>query len=105
MMLISSVALAYNYSGRYSSSTLKKGHGGSNSPHLKPYVANVQGDVNWSRKGDCGTIDGIYGSQTVKGVKDYQHGSHLSEDGQAGYNTKTSLYNSWGQYHSPWSYD
>ena len=103
MMLFSSVALAYDYSWRYSSSTLKKGHGGSNSSHLKPYVANVQGDVNWSGDGNCGTRDGIYGNNTVKGVKSYQSKNGLSPDGQTGFNTKTSLY-SFGQYLSAWSY-
>lgn len=103
MMLFSSVALAYEYSWRYSSSTLKKGHGGSNSSHLRPYVANVQGDVNYSGKGDCGSVDGIYGNNTVSGVKSYQRKtSGLSVDGQTGYNTKTSLY-SFGQYLSQWS--
>ena len=108
MMIISSVALAYEYSGRYGDSTLKKGHGGKNSPHLKPYVANVQGDVEYSGFGDCGVIDGIYGSATVKGVTDYQRFQTLTvpkldEDGQAGYNTKTSLY-SFGRSLLEWDY-
>ena len=104
MMLFSSVALAYEYSWRYSSSTLKKGHGGSNSPHLKPYVCNVQGDVNYYHAGWCGKRDGIYGNKTVSGVKNYQGAHGLTKDGQTGYNTKTSLY-AFGQNLAEWSYE
>ncbi len=108
MMIISSVALAYEYSGRYGDSTLKKGHGGKNSPHLKQYVANVQGDVNWCPFGNCGTVDGIYGNNTVNGVKDYQRyqdytPKELDVDGQAGFNTKTSLY-SFSKGFGNWAY-
>lgn len=36
---------------------------------------------------DCGTQDGIYGSKTVSGVKDFQRSRGLSVDGVAGPNT------------------
>ena len=69
MMIITSIAVAEytidEYRWRYSGSTLKKGHGGKNSPHLKQYVCNVQGDVNVSNLGKCGKRDGIYGNVTV----------------------------------------
>ena len=96
MMIISSVALAEytidEYRWRYSGSTLKKGHGGKNSPHLKQYVCNVQGDIKKSGKGDCGKRDGIYGTNTVNGVISYQQNKNLTADGETGYHTKNKLY-------------
>lgn len=46
----------------------------------------------------CGAVDGIFGSGTRTGVEDYQRARGLSVDGQAGYNTKTTLWYEIGQY-------
>lgn len=92
ILAVSSVAFAaYVYESRYGHNTLKRGHTGT-------YVANLQTDINATGKGYCGTADGVFGSLTEQGVKDYQDATGLSVDGQAGYNTKTALWYEKGQY-------
>lgn len=83
---------AYIYESRYGHNTLKRGHTGT-------YVANLQYDINESGGGYCGAVDGIFGSGTESGVISYQGARGLSVDGQAGYNTKTTLWYEEGQYH------
>ena len=95
MMILSSVALA-DYTARYGNHTLKRGSGSNNSPSLKPFVANLQSDLN-DIGYSCGVADGIYGSKTVTGVTNFQKAHRndkwkLAVDGQAGRNTKTALY-------------
>lgn len=95
MMIFSSVALA-DYTVRYGNHTLKRGSGSNNSPSLKPFVANLQSDLN-SIGYSCGVADGIYGSKTVTGVTNFQKAHKydswgLADDGQAGRCTKTALY-------------
>ena len=108
LMIFTSVALAEytidEYRWRYSGSTLKKGHGGKNSPHLKQYVCNVQGDVNVSNLGKCGKRDGIYGNVTVDGVSHYQDAMGLTPDGQTGFNTKNKLYEK-GKDREHWTFE
>lgn len=112
MMIITSIAVAEytidEYRWRYSGSTLKKGHGGKNSPHLKQYVANVQGDIWASGDGDCRGVDGIYGNNTVGGVKSYQRVHNLTADGETGKWTKNPLYHAFkdcGHWDYPGKYD
>ncbi len=108
MMIITSIAVAEytidEYRWRYSGSTLKKGHGGKNSTHLKQYVCNVQGDVNISKLGQCGKRDGIYGNVTVDGVSHYQTAMGLASDGQTGFDTKNKLYDA-GKNRPHWSFE
>lgn len=87
MISMSSVAMAaYVYESRYGHNTLKQGHTGD-------YVRNLQTDINTTGDGYCGTPDGIFGSGTKGGVIQYQSKNGLTADGQAGYNTKMSLWN------------
>ena len=82
---------AYVYESRYGHNTLKQGHTGT-------YVQNLQTDINATGAGYCGVADGIFGSGTIQGVETYQGNRGLSVDGQAGYNTKTTLWYEKGQY-------
>lgn len=93
IMMMSSVAFAaYVYESRYSHNTLKRGH-------ENVYVLNLQTDINATKKAYCGTPDGIFGSGTESGVKDYQRKNGLSVDGQAGRDTKTTLWYEEGYKH------
>jgi peptidoglycan hydrolase-like protein with peptidoglycan-binding domain len=87
MMAFTTAAMAaYVYESRYGHNTLKRGHSNS-------YVWNLQEDINdSSAAANCGTVDGIFGSGTEHGVREYQRIKGLSVDGQAGYNTKTTLW-------------
>ncbi len=92
VMMTCSVAMAeFVYESRYGHNTLKRGH-------QNGYVLNLQVDINDTGHGNCGTPDGIFGHDTEQAVRDYQEFHHLSVDGQAGYNTKTTLWYEKGQY-------
>ena len=92
VLSVTGIALAtYVYESRYGHNTLKRGHEGT-------YVFNLQVDVNEAGHSSCGTADGIFGSQTEIGVRGYQSYHGLSVDGQAGYNTKTTLWYEEGQF-------
>ena len=95
MMVLSSVAFA-DYTDRYGTHTLKRGSGSNNSPSLKPFVANLQTDLNIV-KCNCGVADGIFGSKTESAVRKFQKAHQYDEwglavDGQAGRYTKQALY-------------
>lgn len=101
MMAISSIAFAYaNMYEKYSTVDLRRGHGtghqSSSTAWLRPYIANVQEDINNAGKGiSCGTADGKFGSNTEKGVKKYQVAVGLKGDGIVGDRTKTALWEGW----------
>jgi peptidoglycan hydrolase-like protein with peptidoglycan-binding domain len=91
VLVFTAVSASYVYESRYGHNTLKRGHQGQ-------YVTNLQIDINATGAGNCGTPDGIFGSNTEIGVREYQRNRNLSIDGQAGYNTKTKLWYEEGQY-------
>lgn len=94
-----SVASAYNYTWRYSDKTFRQGDGkiGTTTEKYRHYIAQIQGDINFSGKGNCGPKrDGIYGPKTVNGVKSYQRSVPVTADGKAGYYTKSNLYADYG---------
>lgn len=41
----------------------------------------------------CGTVDGIFGSNTEKQTKLFQQANSLTQDGKAGYDTKMAMWN------------
>lgn len=82
---------AYIYESRYGHNTLIQGHTGT-------YVRNLQTDINATGAGYCGVADGIFGLGTKHGVETYQGNRSLTVDGEAGYWTKTKLWNEMGQY-------
>lgn len=87
IMAFTTVAMAvYVYESRYGHNTLVRGHTGQ-------YVSNLQADINQTGAGNCGAVDGTFGSDTERGVRQYQGARGLSVDGQAGHNTKTRLWN------------
>ncbi|QTE71681.1 peptidoglycan-binding protein [Clostridiales bacterium FE2011] len=92
MMIFSSIALGETWSQRYHKNVLRRGCGSKNSPSLKPYVKNLQGDINNTGYGYCGAPDGIYGSLTFDGVWAYQEFKDLDIDGIAGNQTKSTLF-------------
>ena len=102
--IFSSVAFAAGFRDRYHKNPLRRGSGSTNSPSLKPYVANLQGDINDTGRGYCGVPDGIFGSQTKKGVEKYQYAKALSVDGVAGDKTKGALWHEIGWLAPPVSY-
>lgn len=110
LLIFSSIASAaggvyYNtFKDRYHRNPLRRGSGSTNSPSLKPYVANLQGDIDDTGRAYCGVPDGIFGSQTEKGVKKYQLAKALNNDGIAGDKTKGALWHEIGWYSPPVNY-
>ena len=82
---VASIASAAVYSARYGDNTLKR------SSTVKRVVKNVQVDLNKNTPYYL-KIDGVYGSQTFRAVKDFQEDHALDVDGQTGKNTKTKLW-------------
>ncbi len=89
---------------RYYKDNLVRGSGSTNSPELKPNVANLQGDIDDTGRAYCGVPDGIFGSQTLKGVKKYQRSKGLTVDGIAGPGTKSALWYEIGYWAPPVNY-
>ena len=93
-----------NWQERYYKNNLVRGSGSTNSPKLKPNVANLQGDIDDTGRAYCGVPDGIFGSQTEKGVRKYQFAKGLTVDGIAGPGTKGALWHEIGYWAPPVNY-
>ena len=92
---VASAALSAEIQKLYHKNLLRRGCGDPDgaSPELAPYVFNLQRDINAVYKRNiCSLPDGIFGSKTETGVRQYQRDNKLKRDGIAGDETKTTLF-------------